>query len=74
MAEFDITKNDQWPGYVGILIFFFFFLNINFSFLICFDCFVVHGYPTLLLFSPGDKDHTKKCEEFYSPQKIRRFL
>lgn len=32
------------------------------------------GYPTLLLFSPPNKDRAKKCEEFYSPMKIRRFL
>jgi thiol-disulfide isomerase/thioredoxin len=34
----------------------------------------VNQYPTLFLFSPPDKKQIQKCEYFYSPQKIRRFL
>ncbi|KAK2964416.1 putative Protein disulfide-isomerase [Blattamonas nauphoetae] len=36
--------------------------------------FIVDGYPTLLLFKPGQKDQPVKCEDFFSFQKIRRFL
>eukprot|EP00770_Monocercomonoides_exilis_P004594 MONOS_4572.1-p1 / transcript=MONOS_4572.1 / gene=MONOS_4572 / organism=Monocercomonoides_exilis_PA203 / gene_product=Protein disulfide-isomerase precursor / transcript_product=Protein disulfide-isomerase precursor / location=Mono_scaffold00123:3428-5111(+) / protein_length=496 / sequence_SO=supercontig / SO=protein_coding / is_pseudo=false len=36
--------------------------------------YVIDGFPTLLLFPANKKNTPIKCEEFYSIQKVRRFL